>query len=225
MSNELDDEYGVVSRLLAVWTRPDRRNLQPEQVVAPVRQGFRAIAPMAIGPALRHHEHMCDVGWLVGTPVVGSSRHFPIAMVSRHEHDKHLRLTMRVAMFHKSRSGRIGVLGWRFDSPDLPTETNPKPAHPYNHAQSIVGWRMDLRCLLHPHNKDQGPKSSCTDDGYNAVDEEKPAFPLRGNSAPGLVLAALVALHGEPHVRQMLTYDRKLLSSRFRAEFQSILGG
>lgn len=132
---------------------------------------------------------------------------------------------MRVAMFHKARSGEIGVLGWRFDSPDLATEKNPKPAHPYNHAQSIVGWRMDLRCLLHPHSKTQGPKSNCTDQGYNGIDEEKPAFPLRGNSAPGLVLAALVSLHGEPTVREMLTYDRTLLSSRFGAEFRLILNG
>jgi hypothetical protein len=224
MSSELDDEFAVVGRLLTVWTRVDRRNAQPEGAVVPIRQGFRAIAPRQIGPVLRHHEHMNDAGWLIGTPIAGSTRHFPVANISRSEENGRLRLTMRVALFHQARDGRVGILGWRFESPDLRTVQNPRPAHPYNHAQSIVGWMIDMRCLLHPHTASQGRRAACTDSGYNAVDEEKPAFPLRGESAPGLILAALVAMHGEPSVREMLTYDRTIRSTRFEKEFQSILG-
>lgn len=224
MGDDIKADYVMIGKLLSVWSRPESRGPKPQGVIAQRLRTFRAIPLQAVQPYLQNHEHLHSQDyWFLGPSIKGNhARLFPVATVSSAPAET-LALKLQVALYYETKNRHpFGVLGWRFETPDLPSDDDPTPAHPYNHAQSITGWWKGLRCLLHPHISNETRRSGCSDDSQ--VDELVPAFPLPGNSAPGLILAAMATLHGEPQTRRLLGYDRTILASPYGPEFRTILG-
>jgi hypothetical protein len=105
-------------------------------------------------------------------------------------------------------------------------------AHPYAHAQAIIGWRKDIDCLIHAPHPDG---ANC--DGIHYVEDDSvygervraqkatfvkhPAFPLGVVSLTGLALAVFVSLYGAPRAREVFGEIRgiKTADGQLREDF------
>lgn len=214
-------------RIVVSWlkhsgtSRPDARG-----AVAPVIRRFRA-ANTAIVPSLLKaggHLHGKDF-WIVGAPIKGQEfKLYPVATISTRFEGDNLCATVRVALFFDAGGHTAHVVGWRFETAETLEGTGrPDPPHPYNHAQSIAGWWLDLRCLHHPHRESGSRQPDCM--SPQRLDQRRPAFPLRGETTPGLMVAMLACLYGAEETKKMLRLDRKLRADRqFVHEVAEILG-
>jgi hypothetical protein len=169
--------------------------------------------------------------WLVGPTIVkGSPPMFPVATASVWENEGVLNACVKVALVASESSAPIRVWGWRFDSAEQSLSGKQVP-RPHPHAQPIESWFMrNARCLLHPHlENDEG--EACTWDTTIGsplkTNETHPAFPLRGETLPGLAMAFIVTLHGAKLGRQILDANPGVLGgsgSVIRSDVDHVLG-
>lgn len=114
--------------------------------------------------------------------------------------------------------------GWRFEQAEAVSDGDEVAAHPFAHAQAIIGWERGVNCLIHPPH---GDGENC--DGLNKSVDEKtkeerarsqlstldqhPAFPLGVKSLSGLAMAVFVTLYGVPRAREVFGSVRKVTAA------------
>lgn len=155
-------------------------------------------------------------GWLVGEPLPKRKPDVvPVVTISLGalKHDRVTDAAFRVALLTARDEGTIQAEGWRFEQAELPAEPTkaepnpPPPAHPYCHAQAIIGWVKGFDCLIHPPHI---VGDTCDGIDYGAEDLVRaerlraaastlvshPAFPLPATTLTGLSLTLIAALYG-----------------------------
>lgn len=246
-------EQEVFARVLAAWagdgeSRPAARGALSAYLDKYNVQQSDALRGLLRRTPLPFNLSQMDI-WIVGAPVDrGTTALFPVATAALRPDGDGIIATIRVALLQESRRFGATVTGWRFESAERPepeTDGPPvarekaesggagqlkAPPHRYPHAQAVSGWHTSAACLLHPHPPgddvaDCRPFGIARDD-QPALNETRPAFPLRGRTLPGLVAAALTTLYGPDRTRQMLGTDQNLVQApeHIRDDFADILG-
>ena len=136
--------------------------------------------------------------WILGPLVRHGTPSFVPVATARVEFDEKsdvLSACIRVGLFLDD---SLHSLGWRFETPDKGKD----PMHPYPHAQAISEWIKEFPISEGLAEADQVQVSSTP---IPAINERRPAFPLRGaNTIAGLAAVTLAAIHGAPLVRRWL---------------------
>jgi hypothetical protein len=136
----------------------------------------------------------------------------------------------RVALLSLRDDNTLRAEGWRFEQGEpaqLPVAGEQfvqSPAHPYAHAQAIIGWDRDPKRPVHePH--EEGETCDGLDPSEDMVlDDERiraagatlclhPAFPLGVSSLTGLALSLVGSLYGAKGTRQIVVGERALESA------------
>lgn len=170
--------------------------------------------------------------WLVGPPIQkGTPNLFPVATAGVWEKDSVLNASIRVALIALHESDETHVWGWRFDSAEQSTDGKPVP-RPHAHSQPISRWFMTgIQCLLHPHQKaESGAACSWQKDAkpHPPMNETHPAFPLRGDTLPGLAVAFIASLYGAQLTRTILETDpaiERKAGAVINEDMARVLGG
>ncbi|WP_156495909.1 hypothetical protein [Microbacterium sp. T32] len=193
---------GTNARLVEAWVRRNYvRVLAPETIAITLA---KAATPL----------YSRTTGWIIGAPIRRENHVLPVATVSvGSAHDGISEgLAIRVALLHERKDETIVAEGWRFEQGEIEDEP---PAHPYAHAQAIIGWVKHSDCLLHPPH-DLG--SSCTginESGTADLDTDRkaqrdltlvkhPAFPLGMTTMTGLAFSVISTLYGNNDARKVL---------------------
>lgn len=229
-------ERDLFARVIAAWARDAQDRPRKRGGLHSLLDAFETQTPEAILGQIRHGPQEMNLAtdqrtWILGAPVeTGALPMFPIAAVSLREYDDRLAGQIKVALLQESRPGVPTVTGWRFESAEQVRLDGKMPPHVYPHAQPISGWHTDAGCLLHPHASGEDV-SACPPYGVPradqpALNESRPAFPLRGETLPGLAAAALATLYGAGRAREILDTDQSLqqCAQTIRADFDAVLG-
>jgi hypothetical protein len=140
-----------------------------------------------------------SVGWLRGPVIDKGLTMYPVAGIRLfHQEDGRLNVTLRVALFFEGEDGDPDVQGWRFE-----TGEDPGQAHPLPHAQCIRTWGGPAAAPLFSSRAD-GDVSQLSDRPIRQVNETRPAFPLPGTSAVGMVGAMLASFYGAPRATDIV---------------------
>lgn len=171
--------------------------------------------------------------WVVGPAVPrGTPSLFPVATASVWGDDASLSACLRVALIahgDTDETPHVRVWGWRFDSAEQSMNGAPVP-RPHAHAQPTSSWYINgARCLVHPHSSsDTGEVCPWNDDALtHTLNETHPAFPLRGETLPGLALAFVVSLYGAQTAREIIESEptlKKRAGAVILEDFESVLG-
>lgn len=163
-------------------------------------------------------------GWLVGEDLTRQPGVLPVINLQTTEQNNVVvSAAFRVALIGQRTDETISAEGWRFERAE---PVGHGTLHPFQHAQSIIGWTMKGDCLIHPPHD---PSYVCEDDGIHSaanspntgadvaevLDTERlaakkstleshPAFPLGVKTLTGLSLAMLVTLYGAARTRELL---------------------
>jgi hypothetical protein len=136
--------------------------------------------------------------WILGPLVDDGTPPFVPVATARVAFDEKwdiLSACIRVGLFV---GDSLHSLGWRFETPDKGKD----PVHPYPHAQPISEWIKEFPISEGQPEADLVQASSTP---IRAINEQRPAFPLRGaNTIAGLAAVTLAAIHGAPLVRRWL---------------------
>lgn len=207
------DDRTLMWTILGVWAKSTRsRNSQIER---DVRTEFPPLMHTMFSQDVRrlpHPVHLHARGWLVGEELHRQPGTVPV--VTFEAFGTHMKVedaAFRVALMTLI-DGKIHAEGWRFEQAEAPEDGGEIAAHPYAHAQAIIGWRKDVDCLIHPPHADGETCEGISDVGDPAVYRERiraqqgtlvkhPAFPLGVKSLSGLALAVFSTLYGAKKAR------------------------
>lgn len=158
-----------------------------------------------------------STGWIVGAPLNRAEHVIPVASVGIGEMvgQRMIGLAIRVALLHEREDGTVLAEGWRFEQGEVEDEP---PAHPYAHAQAIIGWEKGSDCLLHPPHVEGDPCNGINLCNQQEIDGERknnqrltlvkhPAFPLGVRTMTGLALNVLATLYGNVEVAKVINND------------------
>lgn len=210
-----DGDRKLMWTVLGVWANSTLNG--GTQIERTIRTQFPPLGHSVLTQTVRrldHPVHLSEKGWLVGAELRRQPGTIPVITFEAYgSHDRVEDAAFRVAFFSLL-DGNLSAEGWRFEQAE-PTQPNGEAAaHPYAHAQAIIGWRKDIACLIHPPHAEG---ENC--DGLHPIDDQSvyservraqkstlvkhPAFPLGVVSLTGLALAVFVTLYGAPRAREV----------------------
>lgn len=171
-------------------------------------------------------------GWLIGDPLPRIKPEVvPVATLSLGpivaEHVSSA--AFRVALLgERGNDASVHSQGWRFETgevtPPLADPSVTPPAHPYCHAQAIIGWTRDSPCLLHPPHL-EADECDGTDGALEEVIHlerrrvkaatlvQHPAFPVAAQTLTGLAATMIATLYGAQPTSALLCDDSRLARS------------
>lgn len=211
--------------ILGAWAKTtSSRNSQIER---DIRTEFPPLMHTMFAQRVRRLEHpvrLYENGWLVGEELTRQPGAIPVVTFEAFG----VRAKVEAAAFRVALmsliDGNLHAEGWRFEQAEPPGEDGKIAAHPYAHAQAIVGWRKDVNCLIHkPHSdgescegvvnlEDQKIRSERIDAKRRTL-VKHPAFPLGVKSLSGLALAVFTTLYGVPKARDVFGAVRGINSA------------
>ena len=171
-------------------------------------------------------------GFIVPGPVTSVTPHLYPVVLPLIWCDGHLvKLMVRVAVFcrydHSDGTSELRGEGWRFDTgDDYVDDATTYRGHYRDHVQRISGWKRNgkkgFRASTLPENDNwsESAPDEYPHDNSNPVSEFRPAIPVPSYSAPGLMLASAVAIHGARAAAEIL--DGLQLPVAVLREFQTI---
>ena len=161
-------------------------------------------------------------GWLIGGELSRQAGVIPVVTAFIGGTSAHvLEAAIHVALFSARSDGTIQTEGWRFEQAEPLIDGGSLPAHPYTHAQSIIGWDKDVDCLLHPPHPYGDQCNGIYQEGdaellaerfraYQSTLVLHPAFPLGVRTLTGLAGAVVATLHGSGGLKRVIEGDRML---------------
>lgn len=228
-----DQDRTLMWTVLGVWAKSTR--VGGAQIERTIRTEFRPLMDTMFAQVVRRQPHpvyLHNTGWLVGEELKGHEGTIPVlTFEAMGSHDQVRDAAFRVA-FLSLVDGNLQAEGWRFEQPEPRGHDGKIAAHPYAHAQAIIGWRKDIDCLIHAPHPDG---ANC--DGIHYVEDDSvygervraqkatfvkhPAFPLGVVSLTGLALAVFVSLYGAPRAREVFGEIRgiKTADGQLREDF------
>lgn len=245
------DDRRLMWRVLSQWMeRSNHRKTQaalPPKLVAQLR-AFTLIDHSQLQgrvPKLPLPLKLHSQGWLVGSPLPKREpKVVPIVTVSLGpiKGDRVTDAAFRVALLSEDRDeGTIHAEGWRFEQAEVRAEATVDdpvpgpPAHPYSHAQAIVGWVKGNDCLIHPPHSENDmcdglfpiPAVDITTERARAKSStlvSHPAFPLPATTLCGLSLSMIATLYGVRVAMEIVNDDTvlKRMSGQARIDCESL---
>lgn len=175
-------------------------------------------------------------GWIVGSPLKRAEHVVPVLTVSIGKKiDNEIQgVALRVSLIHEREDGTLYAEGWRFEQGEVDEEDDQEssaeeprsgPAHPYSHAQAIIGWIKGSDCLLHPPHAREDTCSGIDPCNEPKLDHERkehqmltlvrhPAFPLGVSTMTGLALAVISTLYGNAGAQNVVRGESTLRYAR-----------
>lgn len=229
-------QQDVFAKLLRAWGtwRPPRSQNSPRGRLTDVLDAFGTRSQALVGALTGGNDvDLAKVGiWQPGPAVVkGSPPLYPVATAAVWDDAGVLNACVRMLLVAIGANDEPVWWGWRFDSAEQNRPTGSATPRPHAHAQPITSWYQNgARCLLHPHSEGERAAGCPWEPSRTPplLNETHPAFPLRGATLPGLLLAAVVSLHGVEVVRQILEANPGILKtagSEILEDFATVLGG
>lgn len=221
-----DEDRTLMWTILGVWAKSTKPRSSP--VERDIRTEFSPTLMHAMfAQQLRRMDHPIRLhtkGWLIGEELTRQPGTIPVVTFEAFgTHTKVEGAAFRVALMSFV-DGEIHAEGWRFEQGEPTGEDGNAPAHPYAHAQAIIGWQRDIDCLIHSPHGDGANCEGINDVGNSFVRAERirarkatllkhPAFPLGVKSLSGLALAVFSTLYGAPKAREVLGSIRDVQAS------------
>lgn len=212
--------------LLSIWS--DNVNHRGSAFARSIRTLFPPLQSHILShvmPVAKNHPvRLYEKGWLIGNELTNQTGIIPVITFRA----SGTAVQVEEAAFNVALmslvDGNIVAEGWRFEQAEPLYEDGIVAAHPFAHAQAIIGWERGVNCLIHPPH---GDGENC--DGLNnPVDlkikdervraqlstlDQHPAFPLGVQSLSGLAMAVFTTLYGVPRAREVFGAVRKVTAA------------
>lgn len=220
-----DDDRQLMWKILGAWAKNAISG--SSRIERDIRTEFTPLMHTMFDQKVRrleHPVHLHHKGWLVGKALSREKETIPV--ITFEAYGTHARVedaAFRVALMSLI-DGELHAEGWRFEQAESPGEGGAVAAHPYAHAQAIIGWRKDVDCLIHKPHADGEVCEGISEVKNQAVKAERldakqrtlvkhPAFPLGVKSLSGLALAVFTTLYGVPEAREVFGAVRQIASA------------
>lgn len=220
-----NEDRRLMWTVLGVWAKSTSSRNSP--VERDIRTEFPPLMHAMFDQQMRrlpHPVHLHTKGWLIGEELVRQPGTIPVVTFEAFgTHANVEEAAFRVALMSLI-DGKLHAEGWRFEQAESPGNGGTIAAHPYAHAQAIIGWRKDVDCLIHPPHNYGETCEGISDVGDPVVQSERiraqqgtlvkhPAFPLGVKSLSGLALAVFSTLYGVPKARETFGSIRGITTS------------
>lgn len=231
-----DLDRKIMWQVLAMWV--EKETLPGSDTARAIRAEFRPVRADALRNQLPRSQHPLRLhdlgGWIIGSPLTRQDGVFPVVTFRAGGGvDAVKDAAFRVALI-RSLEGGLEASGWRFEQAESFEIVNGEAeevhegshvsAHPYAHAQGIIGWDKEVNCLIHASHQET---DSCTGRivaKHHLVDAERarvqghvlvkhPAFPLGVRTLTGLALSVFTTLYGARRARHVFGGYRQLVTS------------
>lgn len=229
------EDLKLMWRVLERWMRLAPGPSDASFIARHIRNTFPALSPDALSyqlPRANPPFRLRQWGWIVGRELERQKGVIPVVTLSLGPRLDGLvtEAAFRIALLSMRDDNTLHAEGWRFEQGE-PTQLSVEgedvtqsPAHPYAHAQAIIGWDRDPKCLVHEPHEDGEPCDGLDPSEEMALDSERiraagatlclhPAFPLGVTSLTGLALSLVGSLYGAKGTREIVLGDRALESA------------